>query len=388
MTQFAPCDVDPHPGLSLGRATLESVLSKVDAPWFVRQTCVAFRDTCAAGPAPLETAVCSVERLQLARRCGLPTDHIVAAIAFYGDVDALDWAVGEAYSAEWLCDWAAQGGHVEVMRWARAHGHKTTDKTAWFAAKFGRLEMLEWLRGDGCWMDIDLVMRAAANNGHIRVVEYAHTHGATLDPRLMNVAALGGSVVVLEWLIAHGCPLAKGEAIRLAVKREHLEFADRALAAGCELPPTAISYGVAGLEWIERHAISWQEDGVCTAASNSTTPAACEWLLARGLPWSPQVDPHFRSLAVLEWLDAQGCKWTSKSTELAAAYRRVDWLARLESLGCPIDVDECLKNLEYGFFAFDTATVHHDRLCFWPRRSRTPEVRRWLRESRRRANQT
>ena len=49
---------------------------------------------------------------------------------------------------------AAKGGHLEVLKWARANGCPWgNEKTCTFAAKGGHLAVLKWARENGCPWD-------------------------------------------------------------------------------------------------------------------------------------------------------------------------------------------------------------------------------------------
>ena len=58
--------------------------------------------------------------------------------------------------------WAAAGGCLDVLRWAReVRGGAFDDRTMAFAAASGRVEVLEWLRACGCGMGEDACAFAA-----------------------------------------------------------------------------------------------------------------------------------------------------------------------------------------------------------------------------------
>jgi len=48
------------------------------------------------------------------------------------------------------CSWAAEGGHLEVLKWARENGCPWNERTCSCAAKGGHLEVLKWARENGC----------------------------------------------------------------------------------------------------------------------------------------------------------------------------------------------------------------------------------------------
>ena len=52
-----------------------------------------------------------------------------------------------------LCAYAAEGGHLEVLQWARAQGCPWDWRTCAWAARNGHLEVLQWARAHGCRWD-------------------------------------------------------------------------------------------------------------------------------------------------------------------------------------------------------------------------------------------
>ena len=48
------------------------------------------------------------------------------------------------------CSWAAEGGHLEVLQWAREHDCPWSESTCICAAEEGHLEVLRWAREHGC----------------------------------------------------------------------------------------------------------------------------------------------------------------------------------------------------------------------------------------------
>ena len=49
----------------------------------------------------------------------------------------------------------AYRGHLEVLKWLRSEGCPWNWWTCWAAAKGGHLEVLKWLRSEGCPWDED-----------------------------------------------------------------------------------------------------------------------------------------------------------------------------------------------------------------------------------------
>ena len=56
-----------------------------------------------------------------------------------------------------VCEAAALGGHLEILRWARQHGFEWGVRTSSRAAAGGHLKVLKWLRENGCPWDLSLI---------------------------------------------------------------------------------------------------------------------------------------------------------------------------------------------------------------------------------------
>ncbi len=53
------------------------------------------------------------------------------------------------------CAHAAEGGHVEVLHWLRSQGCTWDEQTCAYALEGGHLEVLQWLGSQGCpsWIE-------------------------------------------------------------------------------------------------------------------------------------------------------------------------------------------------------------------------------------------
>ena len=59
------------------------------------------------------------------------------------------------------CAWAAKGGHLAGLQWARASGCPWSAHTCGRAAKGGYLAILQWARANGCPWNLDTCNNAA-----------------------------------------------------------------------------------------------------------------------------------------------------------------------------------------------------------------------------------
>jgi hypothetical protein len=64
-----------------------------------------------------------------------------------------------------------EGGHLEVLKWARENGCPWDEQTCSSAATGGHLEVLKWARANGCpWERVGRA-RLAAKGGHLEAAE-------------------------------------------------------------------------------------------------------------------------------------------------------------------------------------------------------------------------
>jgi hypothetical protein len=100
---------------------------------------------------------------------------------FVRSIPLLAWAAANttiANAGAKVCSQAALGGHLEVLKWARARNFPWDARTLDGAAKKGHLELMQWARANGCpW-----------------------------DERTYSWARVSGNVELTEWMKANGCP--------------------------------------------------------------------------------------------------------------------------------------------------------------------------------------
>jgi hypothetical protein len=83
------------------------------------------------------------------------------------------------------CTLAAEGGHLEVLKWLHEH-HAPWDEWTGMAAagngNKGHLDVLKWLRQHDCPWDT-LTCDCAASSGNLEVLRWAREHGCPWDPQ-------------------------------------------------------------------------------------------------------------------------------------------------------------------------------------------------------------
>ena len=110
------------------------------------------------------------------------------------------------------CAWAADGGHLEVLKYLREEAKAPWDSvTASWAARYGHLHILEYLverkydqyNALACWW--------AAMNGHLDCLEFLHeTVKAPWDYMAVQASHLNNHPKCVQYLLDNDCPLPPG----------------------------------------------------------------------------------------------------------------------------------------------------------------------------------
>ena len=74
------------------------------------------------------------------------------------------------------------------------------------AAEYGHLEVLKWARENGCPWDILTCTYAAAKGGHLEVLKWARENRCPWNIWTCAYAAWGGHLEALKWARQNGCP--------------------------------------------------------------------------------------------------------------------------------------------------------------------------------------
>jgi len=108
------------------------------------------------------------------------------------------------YDVRGICNSAAKGGHLNVLKWAREEDVFDW-RTCVMAAAGGHLEVLQWAHAQGCPWDW-MTCASAAEGGHLEVLQWVRAQGCPWNECTCAWAAQRGHHEVLEWAVANGCP--------------------------------------------------------------------------------------------------------------------------------------------------------------------------------------
>ena len=180
---------------------------------------------------------------------------------------------------------AAGGGQLEILKWLRSEGCPWDASACAAAARGGQLEMLKWLRSECCpWNGREC--SGAAQWGHLEILKWLRSKGCPWDKWTCQGAAQGGQLEILKWLRSKGCPWNSG-ACYCAAEGGHLEV----------------------LKWLRSEGCPWDED-------------TCEYAAANG------------HLDVLKYAHENGCDWYIYTTLMAAQNDHLDCFKYASENGC------------------------------------------------------
>jgi hypothetical protein len=238
---------------------------------------------------------------------GIPWSRTIYLAGVLNDLDALEVTVIQGFlQREIICPLMALTGNLPALKWARTpaqYGHELVNaedplsinscilplpwsfNTCMNAARGGHLHILKWARAQNCPWDSE-TCAAAAEGGHLKVLMWLHKQNCPWDERTCADAASEGHLMVLKWLHEQQCPW-NDNACSAAVESGHLEV----------------------LQWLHEHGCPW--DNSCTAlAAYRGDLEMLQWLHEKRCPW----DESTTRLAyekgyyeVMDWAIEHGC---------------------------------------------------------------------------------
>jgi hypothetical protein len=208
----------------------------------------------------------------------------------------LNWLKAESWCvlSGFICDGAADGGHLTVLKHLRSIGCEwDAEDIACYAASSGSIEVVEWVRQQGLTINAE-VMAAAAGAGHIGMCEHLRNRGCDWDAIACNEAASYGEVVTLRWLREHVCPWNVSEVVINAAVDGHPGILDYVIEQGEVMSAELLT-----------SALNW--------AGAYCQLRTAQWLSQRGAEWpavldggdDPELQPW--SDESLIWARANGC---------------------------------------------------------------------------------
>jgi Ankyrin repeats (many copies) len=124
-----------------------------------------------------------------------------------GNLDILKWLRDQG------CPWdnntinqAARKGHTHIIEWARANGCDWDYGAYDWPIDDGNFEMVKYLCVSGCPCN-EYTCGRAAYCGNLEILQYLHSKGCPWDEDTIHSAHEGGHTHIVEWALANGCPV-------------------------------------------------------------------------------------------------------------------------------------------------------------------------------------
>lgn len=275
-----------------------------------------------------------------------------------------------------LCDGAAEGGHLELMKWAHKNQCIWSAYTAGEAAYYGHFDLLKWMVENGCPVDWAVpvgasqagrlnilkwawenefpfqsaAIRYAARYGHLHVLKWFQEDlGISVEDLLIKPAAEGGQLEVLKWAREIGCQWEE-DGILPAVRFGHLELLKWAHANGCPMTAKKLYAGAVFSGHLE--VIKWLYEsgfkmgpGLCTNAAGAGHLEVLKWVRAHGCEWdenTAEAAAQDGELEILQWLIENGCPWNERTCTMAVTFGHLKVLKWARENNCPCDAKICL----------------------------------------------
>lgn len=139
-----------------------------------------------------------------------PPTNVIDAAARYGQLDVLKWCLDVSlvtplprpYTKKitsYTCSYAAEAGHLYVLKYLRMKGVRLNAHVISFAARSGRLDVIKWARDHGCPMN-KRACSFASKEGHLDSLVWLRANGCPWDKRVYDYAVRNGRWNVVAWL--------------------------------------------------------------------------------------------------------------------------------------------------------------------------------------------
>jgi Ankyrin repeats (3 copies) len=315
-------------------------------------------------------AICAqVQVLQFLRDVGCETDeYACAAAARSGHVPTLKWLRERGYPWwEGICVDAAESGSVEMMPYLMQQGCPIDTGVLGAAAQHGHLAVCQLLVAEQCPGDTS-ELRYAAANGHLETVRFLHKAGYPWDPAtICSSAAHSGNLELLRYLRQQGCVFSE-DVMSAAAENGHLHICQYLFAEHCPWDTRACAKAARGsqlsprggghlptLRWLHEQGCPWDIQTVrMTAAALVDLPILRYMLSVEPAASAAQLTELLNEagscnrFAAAHLLRQQGAKWPAELSLNGRPWeaRAVQW-ARDEGWTSPVPVRQVASVLPW-----------------------------------------
>jgi hypothetical protein len=225
-----------------------------------------------------------------------------------------------SYAIESLTEGAALAADLRKLRWLHTQkGYPITSAVSERAASSGSVHILKWLAGvcDDKVVHTKEVMTAACANGHIHTVEYLLDRACASSVNdCCEEAARRGHLDLLIWMLSN------------------VSFNNNVnIAIGSMMQGAAAGGSIEVLEWLRYEHFVQFDESLIPSAAHYNQLAMIQYLRAAGCPcdasactaavmcFSYSANTQSNSAATLQWLHEHGCPWNLTEVHRLAAER-------------------------------------------------------------------
>lgn len=118
--------------------------------------------------------------------------------------------VKDKYRGIWNSDWCADSakyGRLEILQWLRENGCHIGNRTCILSAEYNHFEILKWSHNNGCNWNCrrdDSMCSFAASNGNLEMLQWARLNGFQWNNKVFRLVAENGHLEILKWIKCQG----------------------------------------------------------------------------------------------------------------------------------------------------------------------------------------
>lgn len=349
--------------VALGRTDLLQASRNLGAPWINAMSMAA--------------SLNDLSLVKFMRRLGCPmSENTFEVFSYNGNLEALNYLMQKGCPSGRCVEYAASSENIRTLRWLRDNGGALTASSFAAACLTGNVEVIQWFERNNCAWD-ERALPYAARAGNIEAVELLVGLGFELTSQATKAAAGLESMEILVWLRQNGCPWGKStcaqasrdgrleslmwarahgaewgpQVCAVAAKQGHFSILEWARENGCPWDSTTLRGAAEGgwveiLQWsIEKECPGLEDTLVCASAANGLHLGILRWLREeKGFAWDANTMIYASEAGcfdVVEYCLANKCPTNSAVVAAAASANRFQMVKFLVSKGCPVDNQAC-----------------------------------------------
>lgn len=298
-------------------------------------------------------AIGIIHRFQGYRKAGGKWNESHSTIAArLGHLEFLEYLDEEMPNCSYeqiVCNYAASGGHLKILKYFHAKGFPINRDSMESAAYGGKIDCIAFLREIGHEWN-PMAFGTAAEAGQLECIQYLYENDCPPCEWACSAAAKGGHIACLRYLLERNFP-SEGVCSAAAMKG-HLDCLRLAREnyPPCSWEAKTVQHAARrGCMEILKYLLEEAPGAPCPWDSLACADAVkdghldCLRYLHEGAPNSPcpwslltcNIAVTYGHLDCLKYAHERGCEWGDILITLAIRYNRSDFLAYLRANGCP-----------------------------------------------------